>query len=162
MAVLPTSEQLERLGQLQHAQFPNTPDVEEYHVHLEEEISVAAAEMQRMIPTHWTSADANIQQIITRAIAYRALGSLWQEIKATMDGYDAEALPPEYVDPEQAAENRNYYHKRSKELVAAIETNPSTDPSFVMPAFDSAGLDQDSEYTTGPIRRWADTGIRGE
>lgn len=162
MATLPTTEDIERLGQLQHAQFPVAPDPEDFHVLLQDEIMLASAEIEREAPSVWSSSNPGIQKIITRAIAFRTLASLWQMISCTMVGYDAEALPPEYVEPEQAQAHRDYYLARSKELIAAIETSPSADTSFALPVMRTSGLDQDDVYTRGAIWNWAQNGRRPE
>jgi len=85
-----------------------------------------------------------VKSLLHKAEMYLTLGRLWQAIKAVMDSYDEEALPPEFVHPEEAAANRDYYLKEGRAIIDRYETAETGDEVFAKPYFGTAGAENDA------------------
>jgi len=133
-------------GQLQIGQFPAVTTQDEFEALVETERSLAALEIQLAAPGAYASTEPGTASLVARAILLRTLAQLWQMVIATMVGYDAEALPPEYVEPERAADLRDKYSSEANRLIGLLDTSSFDPADPAGPDFDSVGLDQSDEY----------------
>jgi len=108
-------------GQLQLGYIPNCTTDAALDAFILSRISDADDYVQLYVGTNYTSADARVLRQIKRAVLYLTIGHIWQVIKNVMDGYDAEALPPEFVNPDQAAANRDFYLGQGEALLQRYE-----------------------------------------
>jgi len=163
MAIIVDPVEVIEEGQLQIAQFPT---VEEDQARFESLISgrimVATAQIKQASPGAYASTDEEVQALVRLAIIYITLGYMWQMIKAVMDGYDAERLPPEYVNPDQAADNRDWYFAQASQLISTFSPTATDNPKLAVPVLATVGLDQDDTRTSSMVERWSETGLRPE
>jgi len=163
MAIVVDPVEVIEEGQLQIAQFPTVEEDEtRWHALIQTRINVASAQVRQASPTAYASTDAEVQDIVRLAITFIALAYCWQMIKAVMDGYDAERLPPEYVNPDQAADNRDWYFQQASELIRTFSPAATDNPKLAVPVIATVGLDQDDTRTSSMIENWRDTGLRPE
>lgn len=170
MAISLSTQDILTKGQLQSGQFPNCPDDQALDALVLGEITDAVADIAQRCPTAYASAESAIVNRLTRAATYLVLGRLWQQILSVMIGYDAEALPPEFVDPAAAERQRDWYMDEAERILATYDRDPTDNApgpgakplAFVKPYFGTAGLEDDAVTTTGVIRDYADTGALPE
>ena len=145
-----TAAEIIKRGQLQISQFPESGGTTNgFQAIVDIEKDLASAELALAYPSLVDNTDANITLVIRTYIMYRALGHLWQQIKSTFDGYDAARLPPEYVDSDQAAANRDWYLAGAREQLAILDgvipdMNPDTTEDIWKPQYLPAVATSDS------------------
>lgn len=145
--VKPTASDIITEGQLQDGYFPNCidqdgdPDHSQVVTLIESRIDDVDAEVQLAAGSYYTSDDDRILKLLHKAEIYLTLSRLWQMIKNVMDHYDAESLPPEYVDPEQAAANRDYYAGEANAILQRYDGDSVTTPKAFLGSFESDGVD---------------------
>lgn len=148
-------------GQFQIAQFPLW-DISTFQENLESRVQIHAAQVKASNPALYSTSDVTIRGLLKQAIIYLTCSSLWQTILSTMTGFDAEALPPEYVSYDTAIELRDSYARLATELlqpfIALYDSSAADDTAFAAPYFGTAGLDQDGERTPSMVERWVITG----
>lgn len=129
MTIKPTAVEAIAEGQLLDAYFPNCADHAAVSTFVDARITSADVRVQRLVGSYYTSADTNVQQELHDAVLYFALAKLWQNILNVMLGYDAEALPPEFVEPDAAAATRDFYLKEAFDIVSAYaaDSTPTSD-----------------------------------
>jgi hypothetical protein len=141
VTVKPTVAEIIEEGQFQIGYFPNCgEDNNKYTSLIQTRIDVIDAQVKRVVGGNYTSTDDDVLTVIHTAEVFLTCGYLWQVIKNVMDSYDAEALPPEFVEPQEAAANRDYYKSEGQLLLNTYEVNPSADVVFAMPYFGTAGV----------------------
>lgn len=127
MAIKPTAAEVIEEGQLVLAYFPNCANAGALTTFIESRIDDVDAEVQLFVGSaNYSTSNANIQRLLHKAEIYLACGALWQIIKNVMDSYDAESLPPEFVESDQAAANRDFYLGRGNEIIAKYEAPEDT------------------------------------
>jgi len=143
MAIKATADEVVAESQLLLAYFPNCKTQVDLLAFISSRIEDVDAEVKLAVGANYLSTDANIQLLLHKAEIYLTLGRLWQTIKDVMDGYDAEALPPEFVEPVEAANNRDFYLREGEKIISRFETAP-TEANFAKPYFGAAGTETDA------------------
>jgi hypothetical protein len=144
ITVKPTASEVIEEGQLKVDYFPNCNTDNDLSAFVRSRIEDVDAEVAYQVGTNYTSTNDNILRMLHKAEIYLTLGRLWQIIKNVMDAYDEESLPPEFVDPEQAAANRKFYLDEGMKVIKRFETTSLTTDNFAAPYFGSAGASEDS------------------
>lgn len=144
VTIKPTASEVIDEGQIKLDYFPNLATDNDLDAFIASRIDDVDAEVSYQVGTNYTSTNDNILRMLHKAEIYLTLGRLWQIIKNVMDAYDEESLPPEFVDPEQAAANRKFYLDEGMKLITRFESTSQTSNNFAMPYFNSAGPDEDS------------------
>jgi hypothetical protein len=120
-AVTPTWSELEEECQLKQDYFPNCATAGAYRAVLTGYITKADKRIKRLVPAQYASSDADVIQEAHDAILYWAASLAWQVILNVMLAYDEESLPPEYVQPAFAADNRDHYASMSGDIVTGFQ-----------------------------------------
>ena len=148
-------------GQFQVAQFPLWAAAS-FDDQVEARMRIHAAQVKASNPALYATADATLQALVRQAVIYLTCSSLWQTILSTMTGFDAEALPPEFVSYDSAIELRDSYARMATELLqpfaSMMDTTADDDTGYSKPYFGTAGLDQDDERTSSLVENWISTG----
>jgi hypothetical protein len=141
-----TSEVIEE-GQLKQTYFPTCGNNAAYLSLISTRIDRAIVKVKRQVGAYWATADTNIIQEVHDCILFFTVGALWQIIKNVMDAYDEESLPPEYVHPDQAAANRDYYLGEANSILARYDITPPAG-AFVG-AFTSGAVEETEDTILG-------------
>ena len=112
-------------GQFLLGHFPRCSDQSEWDAFIEERILDSADFVSQQTGSYYESTDSKIQRQMRRAVLFLTCSRLWQTIKNVMDGYDAESLPPEFVQPDQAAANRDYYATEANRILMQHDSTPA-------------------------------------
>ena len=152
-------------GQFQIAQFPLWASAT-FQENIEARMAIHAAQVKASNSALYATADATLQALVRQAVIYLTCSSLWQTILSTMTGFDAEALPPEFVSYDTAIELRDSYARMATELLqpfaSMMDSTADDDPNYSKPYFGTAGLDQDDERTSSLVEKWISTGALPE
>lgn len=144
----PTVTEVIEEGQFKRSYFPRTADTQalmDSMITARINDSVSWIRL-RMGSTAYAAATGDTATQATTAILYLTCSKLWQIVKNVMDAYDEETLPPEYVEPEQAAANRDYYREMAMDLIGLVDTADPNDAltGFAKPYFNAVGTDEDT------------------
>lgn len=144
----PTTDEVIEEGQFKRSYFPRTADSQTLMNSLiQTRINDSVSWVRlRMGTTAYAAATGDLADQAQTAILYLTCSKLWQVVKNVMDAYDEETLPPEFVEPEQAAANRDYYRDMALEILGLVDTAEPNDAlsGFVKPYFNSAGVADDT------------------
>jgi hypothetical protein len=156
---IPTSAEVIEEGQFKLGFFPTLSTEAQMIKLINARIGAAKIAVKRTIgPKTWGSTDPDVIQEIHQAILYKALALMWTVIVNIMIGFsDQMDLPPEYVHPDAAAANRDFYAGEAESVVArnmSPADAPSTPKSYVG-TFASAGIDPSlpsfiESFSSGP------------
>jgi hypothetical protein len=152
MAVKPTAAEVIEEGMLKLEYFPNLSDDTDLTTFIDSRIDDVDDYVQLQVGASYNSADGRITRQLHKAEVYLTLSRLWQIIKNVMDAYDEESLPPEFVEPEQAAANRDYYQQEGLSIIARYDATID-EPGFRRPYFGTAGVSADSRSM---LQAWTD------
>jgi hypothetical protein len=137
-------------GQLQLGYFPNCATLALLKTFIEVRITDSDDFVQEQVgAVNYASSDVKTQRQLKKTILYLTLSRLWQIIKNVMDGYDAESLPPEFVQPEQAAANRDYYAEEANRILMRYDATPGA--TAYVGSFSSDGVADDATSILGLI-----------
>lgn len=146
MAITLTPQEVVDEGQFRNEYFPNCESDAGMLALVSRWITSANASVKRQVGTHWDTTDADIAQELRDCILHLVLARCWQAIKSVMDTYDAEALPPEHVDPQSAADSRDFHLGEAKAILVRYDATPGT--QSYAGCFVSSSPD---ETLTGPL-----------
>lgn len=147
VTVKPTAAEVIAEGQLIIGYFPNCTTTLAFTSLVESWIDEVDSEVQLKAGTYYTSADDRILRQLHKACVYLVLGRALASAKVVTDGYDAEALPPEYTNPEQIAEDRDFFLREGRAILTEYDSTPS--PGQFIGAFRSSGVDEDEKSILG-------------
>jgi hypothetical protein len=135
-------------GQLQVGYFPNCKDdLTKFDAFIASRIRDADVFVKKQVGSNYDNGIEADQIQIKNCVMYLVLARLWQIIKNVMDSYDAECLPPESVDPDQAAANRDFYKGEAESILVQYDTTPTV-KNFIG-SFDSDGVDSSQSFILG-------------
>lgn len=136
MTILPTAAEAIEEGQFKLEYFPNCANSAAMTSLIETRLNSANSQIKRQVGSTYTSTDADVQQELHDAVLFLACGRLWQIIINVMAGYDAEALPPEYVNvAETAPQTRDYYLQEAATIVSRNVADDTATPSAYVGSF---------------------------
>lgn len=160
MSVTPTAAEVIEAGQLQIGQFPSVAgNTSNFSILVDKFIALTVARFGVKHAALMASTDANTILLAKQAVMWWTLGDLWQSILSTMAGFDAEALPPEFVDVAETATNiRDVYWKQASDLLEMFDTTGTDDVGFAKPYFGTAGIADDDVRETTMVETWVATG----
>ena len=142
--VKPTAADVIDEGQLRVEYFPNLTNDNAFNTYIRSRIEDVDSEVQLQVGSNYTSSTSAILRLLHKAEIYLTLGRLWQTIKQVMDAYDAEELPPEFVEPDQAAANRDFYLTEGNKIVSRFDTTSDNDSGFAMPYLGGVSATEES------------------
>lgn len=143
----PTTAEVIEEGQFKRSYFPRTANNQALmDSMIQARINDSASYLRlRMGSTGYSAATGDTADQAKTAILYLTCSKLWQQVKNVMDAYDEETLPPEFVEPDQAAANRDYYRDMALEILGLIDTDPNDAlTGFRRPYFNTAGASNDT------------------
>ncbi len=144
---LPTAAEVIEEGQFKRSYFPRCLTDAAMVTFIESRITDSGSWLRlRMGATAYNGATGDLADQAKTAILYLTCSKLWQTIKGVMDAYDEETLPPEFVEPDQAANNRDYYRDMAQEILGLVDTDTPNDAGtgFRMPYFKGVGTETDT------------------
>lgn len=148
MAVeLPTASEIRNECSLKLGYFPRFDTDAQLDVHLRTVITKSSVFVRKRITTAvWNAASGDDAVLLHDCVFYLTCGYIWQQIKNVMDAYDEEDLPPEFVSPEQAAANRDFYLQQAESMISLVTVGTSELPGegggFSGPYLSSAGVSE--------------------
>jgi len=151
--VLPTAAEVKAKGSLKFSYFPSCANDTALTNLINDEITDQASDVKLTVVGDYTSDDEDVLRRIHRAILFQVLGELWQQVLNTMLAYDDEELPPEFVDPGAAADNRDKYFERAKEILARYADVPISDTPKNLPYVGFAGEDESGDEAAVEVLR---------
>jgi hypothetical protein len=151
MAITVTAAECIEEGQLKLDYFPNCATALALNTMIEGKITEQGVRIKRQVgAATWATADADIISELENALLYSTCARLWHMILQVMVGYDAESLPPEYVDPPAAERIRDYFAEQAISIIAAYESTATPGINSFIGAFDSDTIDDaDNENIFG-------------
>ncbi len=151
--LVPTAGEVQDEGQFKLEYFPRCTTEGELTSFLDAVIARVVRLLSKQLGSTWSDArDADIP-LLHDAALYLACSQLWQIIKNVMDAYDDEELPPEFVDPKEAAANRDYYRDQAASITERFGGAPD-DSVFAAPYFTADGPADD---TAELLETWLET-----
>ncbi len=149
MAIKPTYAQVQGEGQLKLSYFPNCADAAAMQAFVEARIDDVDSEFKLTIGDWYTTSNADHILQLTKGVMYLTLGRLWQIIAEVMVGYDAEGLPPEFVEPNAAFALRDFYLDEGNKIKTRYDTDAIKEKGVFLGAFRSSGVDEDEVSILG-------------
>jgi hypothetical protein len=134
--IKPTPEEVIAEGQIKVEYFPLLESEVEFLSHISSRVDDVDADVQLRIDSAYATSGDMVKMQLKKAEIYLTLSRLWQQIKAVMDSYDDEHLPAEFVDPEQAAANRDWYAEQAELILVRYDPTPVDEKKpFAKPVF---------------------------
>ena len=125
MAIKPTTTEVIAEGQFIIGYFPNCADNTAFEARIQAVIDSATSEVKHQVgATNYASTDADTIVQIHDCTMYLACARLWQIIRGVMVGYDAESLPPEFVNAGDASEQRDWYMQIAAGILNQYDNTP--------------------------------------
>ena len=136
----PTATEVIAEGQLQYTYFPTCASVANLYTEIGRWSARAEARITKQVgATRMATTDATDIQQLHDCWLYLTVAYAWAVILNVMLAYDNEDLPPEYVEPDKCAAQRDYYLDQANQILNQYDASPGV--KAYIGSFSAEGID---------------------